>query len=319
VPKPEFDILGLGTIAVDDSIYVETYPPPDQKARINRTGRSLGGQVATALAAASRLGARCTYGAVLGDDDLSAAARRGLEAAGIDCRFVQHAAAGAPVHSVIIVDENTGSRNVFFDVSAVVPLPASRINETMIRSAKVLLTDQLGPDTVIRAAEYARRSGVPVVMDMEWAGAPRVEELMRLADHLLVPLDLAVAYTGLTTLDRILPELHDRCPRSCTAVTCGKDGCYYLLASSQGDQVQHMPAPRVEAVATTGCGDVFHGAYATALANGMDIAGCLRFASAAAAVFATRPNGWQYLPAAGEVDSLLSAHHRPEGPCTRNT
>jgi sugar/nucleoside kinase (ribokinase family) len=312
VPKPEFDILGLGTIAVDDSIYVERYPPPDHKARVNGTGRTLGGQVATALAAASRLGARCAYGAVLGDDDLSAAARRGLGAAGIDCRFVQHAAA-APVHSVIIVDENTGSRNVFFDVSAVVPLPASAISETMIRSAKVLLTDQLGPDTVIVAAEYARRSGVPVVMDMEWAGAERMEELMRLADHLLVPLDLAAAYTGLTTLDRILPELHDRCPRTCTAVTCGKDGCYYLLASSQRDQVQHMPAPCVEAVATTGCGDVFHGAYAAALAAGTDIAGCLRFASAAAAVFATRPSGWQHLPAAGEVDSLLSAHHLQEG------
>jgi sulfofructose kinase len=74
-----------------------------------------------------------------------------------------------------------------------------------------------------------------------------------------------------------------------------------------------MPAPRVEAVETTGCGDVFHGAYATALAAGPDIAVCLRFASAAAAVFATRPGGWRNLPTGGEVDLLLSAHDRSEG------
>ena len=41
-------------------------------------------------------------------------------------------------------------------------------------------------------------------------------------------------------------------------------------------------------VDTTGCGDVFHGAYAWALARGIDIPERIRLASAAAAVKATR-------------------------------
>ena len=73
MPRPEFDIFGLGTIAVDDCLYVDSYPPPDQKIRINREGRNVGGQVATALAAACRLGAHCAYGTMLGEDELSAA------------------------------------------------------------------------------------------------------------------------------------------------------------------------------------------------------------------------------------------------------
>jgi sulfofructose kinase len=62
----------------------------------------------------------------------------------------------------------------------------------------------------------------------------------------------------------------------------------------------------VESLETTGCGDVFHGAYAAALASGKEILDCLRFASAAAAVFATRPSGWQHLPTAADVNRLMT-------------
>ena len=79
MPRPEFDIFGLGTIAVDDCVYVDSYPLPDHKVRIKREGRNVGGQIATALAAASRLGAHCAYAAVLGDDELSVAAFAALE------------------------------------------------------------------------------------------------------------------------------------------------------------------------------------------------------------------------------------------------
>jgi hypothetical protein len=40
----------------------------------------------------------------------------------------------------------------------------------------------------------------------------------------------------------------------------------------------------VTVVDTTGCGDVFHGSYAAALAAGRDVAGCVAAAAAAAAI-----------------------------------
>jgi sulfofructose kinase len=303
MPRPEFDIFGLGTIAVDDCLYVDSYPPPDQKSRINREGRNVGGQIATALAAACRLGAHCAYGTMLGEDELSAAARNALETAGVDCRFVQRSPGAGPIHSVIVLDEKAGTRNIFYNVSRTVPVPASQISPEMMGNTRVMLTDQFGPDTAIHAAQCARQKGVAVVMDLEWPDAPRLDEMMPLADHLLVPRDFAAACTGFSTPSQAAEELHRRSPRACTAVTCGREGCYYILASAP---VQHLPAPRVESLETTGCGDVFHGAYAAALAGGKDVLDCLRFASAAAAVFATRPSGWQHLPATGDVILLMT-------------
>ncbi len=62
-----FDILGLGCTAVDDLIYVESYPAADSKVRIRRRERQGGGLTGTALVAAARMGARCQYAGGLGE------------------------------------------------------------------------------------------------------------------------------------------------------------------------------------------------------------------------------------------------------------
>jgi len=49
-------------------------------------------------------------------------------------------------------------------------------------------------------------------------------------------------------------------------------------------------------VDTTGCGDVFHGAYAAALIRGETITMAIRQASAAAAIKATQPGGRKGIP-----------------------
>src|SRR5438552_8753553 len=66
-----FDLLGLGAVAVDELIYVDSYPPADQKAHVLRTERQCGGLTATALVAASRFGAKCAYAGALGEDEFS--------------------------------------------------------------------------------------------------------------------------------------------------------------------------------------------------------------------------------------------------------
>ena len=61
-------------------------------------------------------------------------------------------------------------------------------------------------------------------------------------------------------------------------VTIGPEGA--LLAD--GDALERIPAPKVEAVDTTGAGDAFNGALAAALAGGAGLADAVRTAIAAA-------------------------------------
>ena len=67
-----------------------------------------------------------------------------------------------------------------------------------------------------------------------------------------------------------------------------------------------MPAPAVDAVDTLGAGDVFHGAYALALAEGRDIAAAARFATLAAAIKCTRDGGRAGCPTRAEVAAFIA-------------
>jgi sulfofructose kinase len=305
VGQPEFDILGIGTTAVDDFLHVNDFPPPDEKRPVLKKARQLGGLVATALAAAGHLGARCAYAGVLGDDELSAAVRNGLDSVGIDRRHLMIQEGAGPAHSVIVVGQRDSTRNIFFDIAPMRPLPVEQIAPELIGLAKVLFIDQFGVEGKIRAAEHARDLGIPVVADMEWADLAGTDQLAALVGHLIMPWHFASEITGEHDPVRALEQVHRRCRRPCTAVTCGIQGCYYLTVESLRE-VQYQPAFSVEAVETTGCGDVFHGAYAAALAAGCDVRTCIRQAAAAAAVYASRPSGWSHLPTAADADALLS-------------
>ena len=83
--------------------------------------------------------------------------------------------------------------------------------------------------------------------------------------------------------------------RRSAVVTCGGAGSWYV-SDADPEAARHQPALPVKVVDTTGCGDVFHGAYAAALVHGLDVAGAVRFASAAAGLKAASPGGQAGIP-----------------------
>src|SRR5262245_3229315 len=115
-----FDILGLGCCAVDDILYVQNWPSPDAKTRVLRRERYCGGLTATALVAAARLGGKCAYAGVLGEDQDSDFVIDCLQREGIEVSHAIRRRGARPVHSVIIVDERRRTRNIFYDIDKVV-------------------------------------------------------------------------------------------------------------------------------------------------------------------------------------------------------
>lgn len=301
--KQRFDVLGLGSVAVDDLIYVPEYPPADAKLAVLDTARQCGGLTATALVAAARLGARCAYAGILGRDDLSRFALAALRRERINLTHLVYRRNAQPVHSFIIVDRRHQTRNVFFDTRRAFGAHPARPPLRIIRSTRVLLVDHFGIAGMIRAATCARAAGIPVVGDFERAGDASLENLLKLVDHLIVSEAFAQEVTR--TSDPATAALAlARDDRGTVIVTGGRKGCWFVSPES-GGKARHRPAFRVESVDTTGCGDVFHGAYAAALAQGQDLEFRIRFAAAAAALKSMRPGGQRGIPNAREVRRFL--------------
>jgi len=301
-----FDILGLGSVAVDDLIFVEAFPPPDSKTPVRRTERHCGGLTATALVAAARLGSRCAYAGVLGTDELSGFAVERIRQEGIDLQHLRTQAGAGPIRSFIVVDETRQTRNIFFDASKACGADDQWPDASVIESARVLFVDAFGLKGMIRAARIARAAGIPVVGDFERTGPPELFELLELVDHLIISQSFAQDLARESDPGEASKRLWTK-RRKVVVVTCGVEGCWYI---AEGEDQRHQPAFKVDSVDTTGCGDVFHGAYASALACGLDLPARIRFASAAAALKTTRPGGQAGIPTRALVESFLEERNR---------
>jgi sugar/nucleoside kinase (ribokinase family) len=298
-----WDVLGLGCVAVDDLLYVPAYPQPETKVRVRCRERQGGGLTGTALVAAARLGARCAFAGVLGDDEDSRFILDCFGREGIDTRHRASRPGARPIHSTIIVDEGSHTRTILFDLAGSVGADPDWPPVEVIRSARVLFVDHYGVEGMIRAARVARAAGIPVVADLERDEWPGFADLLALVDHLIVSSDFAAHRTGTTRPDEAVDRLWAE-GRRAVVVTCGAEGCWYRGDPEPGTP-RRQPAFMVPVADTTGCGDVFHGAYASALARGLDLAKRVRFASAAAALKATRPGGQAGIPTWAATEAFL--------------
>ena len=296
-----FDILGFGYVSVDDMIYVDAFPAPDAKAPVRRAERHCGGLTATALVAAARLGSKCAYAGVLGTDELSTFAANRLREEGIDFTHARQMPEAGPVHSVIVVGHEPQTRNIFFDTSKAAGVDDEWPEKSLIQSVRVLFVDTCGVGAMIRAARLARAANIPVVADLESHTDPEFAGLLEVVDHLVLSQSFAREITGATEPAKSAQILWSN-SRQAVVITCGAEGCWHC---AEAGRVEHHPAFKVQAVDTTGCGDVFHGAYASALARGVPLAGRIRFASAAAALKATRRGGQAGIPTRGAVETFL--------------
>jgi sulfofructose kinase len=128
--------------------------------------------------------------------------------------------------------------------------------------------------------------------------------LLALADHLILSQGFAHSQTKMNHAAEAAQKLWNE-EREVVVVTCGRDGCWYCAIDMSA--ATHFPAFEVETLDSTGCGDVFHGTYAAALALGFDLKMRLRFASAAAALKAGRRSGIDPYPTRAEIEIFLGS------------
>jgi ribokinase len=311
--ESHLEIVGAGCAAVDELFSVAQYPEPDSKVPIMDERKMCGGLVATALIAASRLGVRCGYAGILGGDEYSTFVLRTLEEENVDVSLVQHQPGTGPVRARIIIDRNGGSRTILFSDTSVVWPESSVLDSKHLDGLRVLFLDHFTLASLGRPfLEKVREKGIAIVADVENSHRPDILDIMQPANHLILSAPVARQITGTATAEDALRTLWTE-RRDVVVVTEGERGCLYMgKQDGRGTGVgsvtgpRHVPAFQVETVDTTGCGDVFHGAYAAALARELGVEERVIVASAAAACNATAQGAYGGSPSLAELRDFLS-------------
>mgnify|MGYP001770968300 FL=1 len=255
-------VITLGWACLDQRFYVEHFPPTHSRTPVRAFRQAIGGPAAVAAQAVARLGGKAVLLSRRGPDSAGEYLERLLLAEGIEAHFTL--GQSTPVSGVLVTPE--GERYIF-PYRGVLPTSPEWIPEGYLKDVGAVLLDHRWPEAAQALAKAARSRGLPVVLDLDH-DRPEAWKLAHLASHVVASEELAAQVGGVEALLERLPGW--------AAVTLGAQGVRH-----RGGQV---PAFRVEVKDSTGAGDVYHGAFALALAEGQDELEALRFAAAVAAL-----------------------------------
>lgn len=330
-PPPDgrfrFDLVGLGEISIDDVLLVDEPPPWGGKAEVRRRVRVGGGQIATAMYAAQRLGRRAALIGSVGAPPDGTAAIAELRAAGVDLSGVVPSSSGQTQQAVIVVDAR-GDRTVLFHLPAGAgvefPFDPRRFGEMtpLVTAGRVVHLDGNHLPAAAHAARVAAEAGALVSLDLDrYEGAATEAVLAHAGVCLVAPAFMrallaaegaAPSHAPPATGDddaeaavAALPLLAARLPAGAIAgVTLGVRGAAVLCDGVLVRQPAFEPPEPI--VDTTACGDTFRGALLVATLDGAELPAALRFATAAAAL-KTRDIGRLGCPDRAEVEGFLGA------------
>jgi sulfofructose kinase len=287
--------------AVQDFIFtVPALPDRGEKYRATSFETVGGGPAATAAAAIARLGGKALLAARVGDDAAAEMIVGELIRYGVDCSSVRRFAGCASSASAVIVDAR-GERMIVNNLDPSMPTDPSWLPSVAGVGAGAVLVDTRWPEGALTALTEARDAGLPAILDAD-RPIPPDGKLLRAATHVAFSADALADYSGIEDPRRALAEVAAGLPGWC-CVTAGRAGVH---VHARG-RLLSFPAFEVPVVDTLGAGDVWHGAFALALAEGRDETEATRFASAAAALKVQRSGGRAGAPLRAEVDTFLAA------------
>ncbi len=306
--KP-FDVVALGLNAVDHLCVVPEYPEYGFKRKMSAFSRQGGGQAATAMVACSRWGARTKYMGKVGPDELGSFSLESIASEGVDVSDVLVAGFGTNQFAFILVDASTGERTIIWHRGPELAIDPNELVREAFGQGRVLLLDGHEVAASIQAARWAKEAGVPVVLDAERV-KEGTDELVGLTDVLLASSDFPALLTGASDEREALETLSGLGP-TLVGMTLGRDGS---IALYRGEWIR-TPGYAVDAVDTTGAGDIFHAGFVYGMLRDWPLEDILRFANAAAALSCRALGGRTGIPAIEETTALAGI--RPSGEVTR--
>lgn len=290
----------VGNVCIDTTFRLDRLPEAGETRNATSHADGLGGKGANQAVAAARTGVTVTLWAAIGRDTHGAWIRETLAGEIGDACLT---AFDLPTDRSTVAVDAKGENTIISGVSCAMafdPLTQTSLLGR-IEPGDVLIMQGNLPRAVTEASLRAARSrGLKTILNASPLAAVQAE--FENVDVVIINEGEAQSISGLLVATDAAAKILELGARS-VVVTLGSRGC--LLLTSAGAAPIHIQAPKVEAIDTSGAGDVLCGTFAGCLARGMRPQNALRIAVEASALAVTRPGTLSSCPTAKELSVLI--------------
>lgn len=292
-------VLCIGQAVQDFVFSVDTMPTAAEKYRASNFETLGGGPAATASVAICRLGGSAQLATRVGDDMLANLIAAELESYGVDCTLVRRMGGRRSSVSAVLVD-STGERMIVNYLDNSMEADPEWLHAYAPLDIAAVLVDTRWPEGALVGLDLATRNDMPAILDADLP-VPEDGALVGAATHVAFSERGLAEFSGIEDAEAALRAVDSETDAWC-CVTRGKQGTLAI----EDDQLVQSPAFDVEVSDTLGAGDVWHGAFALALAEGQATGDAVRFASAAAALKVRNGSGRAGCATRRDVEEFLS-------------
>jgi ribokinase len=296
------NIIVLGSINMDVVVTTPRLPLAGETIAGNSLHFIPGGKGSNQAVAAARLGGQVKFVGRLGDDAFGETLHTFLQHEQINLTHLgvlQGIPSGTAIISVGANSENT----IIIVPGANAAITPDDVEDIPIQPDDIIVSVLETPQpTIQRLFERAKAVNARTILNPAPA-MPLISGLAALTDYLilnetelalLAHQPIASDVNGIAGLARHLLA-H---PAQTLIVTLGAQGCLCV----QADALLPMAGYSVNAVDTTGAGDCFVGAFATALMEQRSLAACLTFANRAASLSVQRLGAATSMPYRRDIE-----------------
>ncbi|HYF56403.1 MAG TPA: PfkB family carbohydrate kinase [Salinarimonas sp.] len=296
--RPRKKVVAVGLAVMDKIFRVPSIPIEPTKVFARSYAEIGGGPAATGAVAVARLGGAAELWTRVGDDAVGRQILAELRHWGVT-PFARAQEGALSNVSAVLVDDRGERMLASFTDPALDTDPSWLPLECL--AADAVLGDVRWPEGSAAVFRRARALRIPTVLDADLAPDNVLEALLPLADYAVFSQPALTRFVGIGDVIAALTSVRDACP-GMVGVTVGEDGFTWLDQSGARTE----PGFAVPVVDTLGAGDVFHGAFALAIAEGRPIRETACFANAAAGLKCTRAGGRAGIPRREDVEALLA-------------
>ncbi|QIA65499.1 ribokinase [Vibrio astriarenae] len=295
-----FDVIVSGLNVVDLLVTLPEKYTHGSKHEVDNIMIQGGAPAGNGACGMASLGLKTAYVGFLGDNAQSDIARSELERCGVDTSLFLHDSAAIPATALVEVDPKTAERTVFYTTQGYRALTPADIDPQWLAETRLLYVDGYDVKGNIALLKQAKQRGIPSVIDIEAGDHTQLTTMLKLGEHVILPLEAAQFLAQKESPEACLRNL-SAITEAQVVITDGANGSWAATPSG----IVHQACFEVAVVDTTGCGDAYHAAYAFGLLEGYDLVKRMQFAAAFAAIVATHFGGRTSFPSAQDVEKFI--------------